>query len=406
MQFGDWLSSSTPASVSRNPFEAQLKQVIIDKRHGSQVPHQVLTGSVHRDIYGRVRKELRLEIASRIVKNIAFIFDPNIKTTYVVDIRLETIIEKRLPSVPETLNLVDEAAPLQSNLSIQDIPIEQRQIEGLTCHGYQEKSENVLVETWYSDELKEVLLKKHISENAEITLELFDIRRVEPDSNLFIIPSNYRITSEVNKHDSPSWTLNINAKFDDERYLNFASGSGDLAGVRELILKGANVNEERGIGRTALMNAAEFDRTEIVKILLAAGSNTETRTELGTTPLMCAAAKGNTQTIYALLEGNADLTAKDVDGMTALAIAARHGHLTTTKALLDKGSNPNIQDRNGTTVLMHAVASRNVQIIVALLAAGANVQVKSSLGATALSDALNARQTSIVQLLKEAGANE
>lgn len=406
MQFDDWLSSTTPASVSGNPFEAQLKLGIIDRQHGGQVPHQVVTGSVHRDIYGRVRKELRLEIASKIVKSIAFIFDPNIKTIYIVDIRLETIVEKRLPFVPETLNLVDEAAPLQGISSTQGSAIEQRQIEGLTCHGYQEKLENALIETWYSDELKEVLLKKQISEHAEITLEMFDIRRVEPDNSLFVVPSNYRITSEANKHDSPDWTLNINADCDDDRYLNFASGSGDLAGVRELILKGANVNMEHGIGGTALLNAAEFDRTDIVKILLAAGSNTETRTELGTTPLMRAASKGNDQTIYVLLEGNADLTAKDVDGMTALAIAARHGHLATVKALLDKGDDPNTQDKNGTTVLMHAVVSRNIQILAALLTAGANVQAKSSLGSTALSDALNTGQTSIVQILKEAGANE
>lgn len=72
--------------------------------------------------------------------------------------------------------------------------------------------------------------------------------------------------------------------------------------VKELISNGADVNEESGWNGPLLMEAADQEDVEIVKILLDAGAKWDLATRHGSTALHVALEKGNKELVQMLLE--------------------------------------------------------------------------------------------------------
>jgi ankyrin repeat protein len=106
--------------------------------------------------------------------------------------------------------------------------------------------------------------------------------------------------------------------------LMIVSAYGTRTQVRELLLRGAEVDARDVDGNSALMDVAESpDVQGVVQELIAAGAEVNARDHGGRTPLIHAvmgslAASDSTMVLEVLLRAGADLNAKDNAGMTAL----------------------------------------------------------------------------------------
>lgn len=114
--------------------------------------------------------------------------------------------------------------------------------------------------------------------------------------------------------------------------LRRAAAAGDLAKVKELLDKGADVNAANPYGGTALAFACDKGRTEVVKLLLERGANPNTKdTFYNFTPITWAAQRGYGEIIRLLLDKGAE-----VDNQT-LIMGLFGGHPDAVKLLLEKG---------------------------------------------------------------------
>jgi hypothetical protein len=150
---------------------------------------------------------------------------------------------------------------------------------------------------------------------------------------------------------------------------------GDIDAVKLFLAEGIDINAVNERGQTALIRAAEYQRTEVVTLLLEKGADVKfiggRRTR---TALMEAAGAGNCVIMKQLVEKGADINAKDYENTTPLHFACMWGHVEAVSLLIKLGAKPDVQ------------------------AAG--------LGRTPMSLAETNGHTEIVQILRDAGAKE
>ena len=135
-----------------------------------------------------------------------------------------------------------------------------------------------------------------------------------------------------------------------------AAMRGDVATVRTLIARHADVNAPQGDGMTALHWAADHGDSAMAAELLRAKANVTSRTRIGAyTPLHIAARTGSPAVVRALLAAGSDVKSTTSSGATALHLAAAAGNPDVVKALLAKGADPNARESNwGQTPLVFA----------------------------------------------------
>jgi ankyrin repeat protein len=157
-----------------------------------------------------------------------------------------------------------------------------------------------------------------------------------------------------------------------------AARRGDVATVRALIAKRANVNEPSRDGSTALLWAAYHADLPMVQALIAAGATTNTANKYGVTPLLQASRTGATPVVQALLRAGADAKQTHPEGETPLMAASYSGTLDSVKLLLEAGAEVNATDQyQKQTALMWAATEGHAPIVEALLAAGADPNLKA-----------------------------
>jgi len=166
-----------------------------------------------------------------------------------------------------------------------------------------------------------------------------------------------------------------NTSVDGPTLLGLAAWRGHAPAVELLLQRGANVEAQNELGRTALHRAAEKNHTQAIEVLLKYGANVEARTARGRTALHMAAEENHTQAIEVLLAHDAKRLAKDREGRTALHLAASHNHTEAINALLahdpfrDRfGGNIMAKDKQGRTALHLAAYHSHPEAIKALLA--------------------------------------
>ena len=111
-----------------------------------------------------------------------------------------------------------------------------------------------------------------------------------------------------------------------------AARKGDVAKLKELLDKGADVNTKTQYGATALAYACDKGHIEVVKLLLERGANVNVRdTFYGEVPLGWALQKNNVEIIKLLIEKGAQGRER------VLTYAVQEGHIDLVKVVLDKG---------------------------------------------------------------------
>ena len=182
--------------------------------------------------------------------------------------------------------------------------------------------------------------------------------------------------------------------------------ANDIATIRTLLDKKADVNAVQADGTTALHSAVDREAVEIVRVLIRAGANVKAANRYGATPLWLAALNGNAVIIGMLLEAGADAATASAEGETALMVASRTGKLDAVNALLARGADPNVKERwRGQTALMWAAAEGHAPIVDALVARGADVKTRSNGGFTALLFAAREGRIAAAETLLKAGAD-
>jgi ankyrin repeat protein len=159
-------------------------------------------------------------------------------------------------------------------------------------------------------------------------------------------------------------------------------------------------------GATPLHFAAQFDRKDVAKLLLANKANVNIKANNGYTPLHVAAGKGYTDVAKMLLANKADINAKENKGEVPLGWAIRFGHKEMVELLIANKADLNIRDRSGETFL-HIAAARGQKAMVELLIANkAEINAKDNAGHRPLAWAVNQRHNDIANILRQHGGKE
>ena len=158
-----------------------------------------------------------------------------------------------------------------------------------------------------------------------------------------------------------------------------AAMRGDVATVRALIARRADVNAPQGDGMTALHWAADHGDSAIAAELLRAKANVTSRTRIGAyTPLHIAARTGSPAVVRALLAAGSDPKATTASGATALHFAAAAGNPDVVKALLARGADPNARESAwGQTPLVFAAEYGRAAAIQLLMKHGADPSIRT-----------------------------
>ena len=163
---------------------------------------------------------------------------------------------------------------------------------------------------------------------------------------------------------------------------------GDLKRLEALLatVKATEVGRDK---RTALHEAADGQRPEAARLLLARGADVNARDATGDTPLLVAARRGAAPVIEVLLGAHADTGAADARGGTALMLAVAAQSQPSVELLLANGADVGPRNAQGLSALDLAeragaapVATAIAQALKARGASGvARVSLKSEIRA-------------------------
>lgn len=158
-----------------------------------------------------------------------------------------------------------------------------------------------------------------------------------------------------------------------------AAQRGDIASVRQMISKKADVNIAQGDGMTALHWAAERADLAMTQMLLAAKASVTATTQNGNyTPLMIASRTGNDKVVAALIKAGSDVNAKSLGGATALHLASAAGNVVSVNLLLDAKADPNAKESEwGQTPLVFAADRNRAEVIRTLIKRGADPKIRT-----------------------------
>jgi uncharacterized protein len=200
----------------------------------------------------------------------------------------------------------------------------------------------------------------------------------------------------------------------DRDFLN-AVDQKNIAEINSLLQRGANINAQEPInGHFALQYAINWPDIALLKLLLDKGANVNLTDKGGNTALTDAARRGGPE--YAaitklLIERGADVHA---NGDSAIIDAAREAQPDIVRLLLSKGAPANVRDpdRKNNTVLMEAASGSSVENVQLLIEAGADIQATNDEGQTAFMKAVRldhrispAQRLPIIELLLSKGSD-
>lgn len=193
--------------------------------------------------------------------------------------------------------------------------------------------------------------------------------------------------------------------------LHEAAQSGDMAGVRQALDKGADIDALDPVHReTVLHVVVDKEDKALVQFLLSKGANPNIISRQHYTPLIIAVSKGDAALplVELLLAGRADPTLAPKAGTNAggapLHVAAYMGANATLRHLLAFGVTPKILP-NGSTLMHMAGIGSNAETVAIALETGASVDDVDCDGATPLHYAVIRENLAGVAALLDHGAD-
>jgi uncharacterized protein len=176
--------------------------------------------------------------------------------------------------------------------------------------------------------------------------------------------------------------------------------AGDATGVAKLFgTNGALAKARDDSGRSAILLALYYGRTEVAGLLVAARSDLD---------IIEASAAGQADRVAVLLAEDRSLAnTYAADGFTPLGLSAFFGRRSVVDLLLAHGADVNAVSHNptGYTALTGAVAGGHAEIVAALLDAGADPAHRYAQGYTPLHEAAASGKLEIARLLLDHGAD-
>jgi ankyrin repeat protein len=120
--------------------------------------------------------------------------------------------------------------------------------------------------------------------------------------------------------------------------------------IERLLSEGNDISQRDGVGMTALMRAAQYNRDpNVLRLLVDRGAQVDVRDQGGWTPLMRAARSNPNPEIHGfLIAAGADVNGRNMANYTALIWATRENpNPDVVLLLLDAGANPTIRGVDG-----------------------------------------------------------
>jgi len=155
----------------------------------------------------------------------------------------------------------------------------------------------------------------------------------------------------------------------------------DMAAVRVLVERGADLDTPSADGTPALHWAIHFGDLETARLLVGHGADVNEFNRYGLAPLHVAATAGNGLLVRLLLDSKASPDARARNGETALMMAARKGCGACVQALLERHAQVNaLEPQLGQTALMLAAWNGDADVVHRLIQAGAAVNVGTRVG--------------------------
>ncbi|WP_225984472.1 ankyrin repeat domain-containing protein [Noviherbaspirillum aerium] len=191
--------------------------------------------------------------------------------------------------------------------------------------------------------------------------------------------------------------------------LHAAARKGDVATLRVLLDKGANIDGRDATGATALLVATHNNRVEAARLLIEAGANVNAKDNIHDSPYLYAGARGHDDILKMTLAHGADLKSTNRYGGTALIPAAERGLVDTVRMLIDAGVDVNHVNNLQWTALLEAIilgngGPRHTEVVRLLVEAKANVGIPDGQGVTPLQHARRRGFKAMEDILVRAGA--
>ncbi|MBM3778246.1 MAG: hypothetical protein FJW23_08405 [Acidimicrobiia bacterium] len=180
----------------------------------------------------------------------------------------------------------------------------------------------------------------------------------------------------------------------------------DVAAVRTLIERGADVNAPEADGTTALHWAARADDRAVAELLLGAGAKVAVANRYGMTPVQLAAGSRGAEVLGLLLDAGGHPDTALPEGETALMTASRTGNVDAIRLLGAHGAEVDARESwHDQTAIMWAAAENHPEAIDALVELGADVHARSEAGFTAILFAAREGRIEAADALLRHGAN-
>lgn len=168
------------------------------------------------------------------------------------------------------------------------------------------------------------------------------------------------------------------------------------------IKAGANTNIVDSSAHPPLYIAIQYNKYDIVDLLLERDVDINAPSKFGETPLMALAMQGKLDHVAKLVNLGAVVDAQTPETkMTALSYAAAHGHTEIMKLLIDAHADPNTRDHEDSTLLHHAAKSGKAEAIKYLLARNFDKHSLNKNGETPLSIAVRHEQLEAIEIFLE-----